>query len=159
MKKLFITLTAIGISLSAFAQTELTGSWTFKEQASISGKLYGNGSPKNIKISNTGKSLTIDKVTAAGDGKEVSTSETVNIDGSASNGLTVSKYKKIMTLKKDGDKYVEFTIISDPADDKKIMHKVTDTWSVEDGELILNRKDENLTNGEVWESKATYTKD
>lgn len=158
MKKIFISLTAIVISANAFAQTELSGFWTFDKQESISGKLYSNGSPETVKISLDGSNLNIEKSTAVGDGTYTKANETLVLDGKASEVITASKRKKVITLKKEGNKYIEFAILYNATDPTKIDRKVTDTWSVEEGQLVLDRKDENLTNGETWESKATYSK-
>jgi preprotein translocase subunit SecF len=42
--------------------------------------------------------------------------------------------------------------------DDKLDFKNTDTWTLGTDKLILDRKNENYTNGETWESKATYEK-
>jgi mannose-6-phosphate isomerase-like protein (cupin superfamily) len=79
-------------------------------------------------------------------------------DGKAFEMTTSSKRKKIVTIKKEGNTYIESALYYSAADNTKMDHKTTDTWSVENGQLILDRKDENLDNGETWESKATYEK-
>ncbi len=158
MKRIFTTLFAISISLTAFAQSELVGTWSFQEQESISGKLYINGSPKSVKITAAGNNLSFEKVTAGPDGQDYKVAEIVSLDGKPLEVITASKRKKVITLKKDGNSYSEASILYNAADTSKIDHKTTDTWSVVNGQLILDRKDENMVNGEVWESKATYSK-
>lgn len=157
MKKIFITLTAAAISFNTFAQSELSGFWTLQNKESISGKLYSNGAPETVKFSMDGNNLAIEKSTAAGDGTFSKSNEVVSLDKPAET-TTASKRKKVITLKKDGSTYVEYAVLYNAADATKADHKVTDVWSIENGQLVLDRKDENLVNGETWELKAAYSK-
>jgi hypothetical protein len=158
MKKTITTLAALAISCLTYAQSELSGNWTFQKQESISGKLYSNGSPETIKINVDGSNVIIEKSTAVGDGTYTKISETVSLDGKAFETVTASKRKKVITLKKDGTKYIEYAILYNVSDPTKIDRKVTDTWSIENGQLLLDRKDENIEGNNTWESKATYSK-
>jgi len=158
MKKTIITIAAIAISLSSFAQSELSGKWSFQEQESISGNLYSNGSPKTIKISVNGSAVIFEATTATASGTDATTRDTLKLNGAAFQTFTPSKRKKVISIKKAGSSYTVFTTVYNAAEPTKVDHKVTDTWSIENGQLMLDRKDENLTNGEVWESKASYSK-
>ncbi|NCI51334.1 hypothetical protein GWC95_15505 [Sediminibacterium roseum] len=147
------------VVFSAFAQkADFTGNWVFVEQESISGNLYSNGSPKQINISQTATVVNLDKITMGANNTDFTVSEKLTKDGRAVELTTASKRKKTITTtwSNDGNSFVCFTTISSPDDAGKLERKVTDTYSLEYGSLILQRKDENLTNGEVWESKAVY---
>ena len=39
---------------------------------------------------------------------------------------------------------------------RKVEIKYTDMYHIENDQLVLVRKAENMVNGEVWESKSTY---
>jgi hypothetical protein len=147
-------------SLASKAQTDFTGGWSFNNQQSISGTLYSNGSPKQIVIRQKEKMMFIQKVSTNADGADYTTVDTLSFDGKPFKSTTLSKRYKETTFQwndsKDG-----FTTIGtafNPADKTKADMKTTDRWSIENDQLVLVRKAENFTNGEVWESKATYDK-
>jgi len=160
MKQLTILFTALLLTTAAFAQkTDFSGNWSFTEQSSISGKLYSNGSPKAIKITLTATAITLEK-TSAGASGDVTTSETVSLDGKPFETVTpTTKRKKVITIAwSSNSALTEIASLYNATDPAKLDFKTTDTYTVENGELVLDRKTENFTNGETWESKANYSK-
>jgi len=141
------------------AQTNLSGSWAFKEQQSVSGTLYSNGSPKTVLVEQDAKAISITKVTAGSD-SDVTSTETVSFNGQPFVTATPSKHKKTITGQWSTDKksFTEITLVFDATDSSKLYFRTTDTWSLDGSELVLDRKAENQANGEIWESKATYNK-
>ena len=86
---------AFGLT-TAFAQktSAFSGNWNFKNQESISGQLYSNGVPSKINISEAKDNLTLEKVTASGDGQEITTTEILPVNGKSFETVTSSKRKK-----------------------------------------------------------------
>jgi hypothetical protein len=161
-----LTLKVFSVSVCIFAgiplihaQTDFSGSWTFKIQESISGNLYSNGSPKSVLIEQDAKAISITKVTAGSDG-DVTTTETVSFNGQPFATTTASKRKKAITGQWSTDKksFTEIALVFDATDSTKLYFRTTDTWSFENGALMLDRKAENQSNGEIWESRAIYDK-
>jgi hypothetical protein len=158
--KVVSILFLVCLAATAYSQkADFSGDWIFKDQQSISGKLYSNGVPKEIKATQKTDAITLEKTTAGANG-DVTITETVPFDGKPFETLTASKKKKTVMITWDpSQKSLTETIqIYSPADTNKVDHKDTDTWSLEDGNLVLTRKDENFTNGETWEEKAVYGK-
>jgi hypothetical protein len=158
--KVVATLISIVAGMGvATAQTDFSGSWIVKGQESVSGKLYSNGSPKSLTIKQDDKNIILTKTTAGQDG-DVTSTETFGFDGQPYEMTTPSKRKKVMTGTWSSDKksLTEIVQFYNATDSNKLFHLVTDVWSLEGGELVLDRKDENKENGEIWESKATYNK-
>jgi hypothetical protein len=140
-------------------QINLSGSWAFKEQQSVFGTLYANGSPKTVVIQQEADAISLTKITAS-TGSDVTTTETVTFDGKPAESTTASKRKKLITGSWSSDKksFIEMALVYDAVDSTKLFFRTTDTWSLDNGSLILDRKAENQANGEIWESKATYDK-
>jgi hypothetical protein len=153
---LFVTLLAC---TTVQAQVNLSGSWALKDQQSVSGTLYANGSPKTVVIQKETKSILIEKVTAGND-SDVTTTEIVSLDGAPTATTTASGRKKIITgqWSSDQNTFIEVSLVYEAADSTKLYFRTTDSWSLENGSLLLDRKAENQANGEIWESKATYDK-
>jgi hypothetical protein len=158
---LFTFLVALFLfnTVVAFAQkNDISGTWVFKDQQGISGRLYINGSPKQVTVKQDGGGIKLESITSTGD-KDTTTTESFG-----SNNLFETKTprgrKKVITLKwsDDGKSFKETTNIYSLTDSGKLDFKNTDTWAVDNGELILDRENENYTNGEIWESKATFEK-
>ena len=163
LKKLILSgLTSILFS-SVFSQTDFSGSWSFKDQQSVSGNLYANGSPNKIQITHMKTNISIQKVTAKGDGTDIMTSDAnIGFDRIAVEGKTSSNRINFLIVEWSADykSFMETTNIYSLTDAGKVDFKVTDTYSLSDDGKTLNldRKDENNTNGEIWESIATYEK-
>ena len=159
LSRIVVVVSLVAVTGRGHAQTNLSGSWTFKDQQAITGTLYSNGSPKSVTIVQGAGSIQITKVTA-GDGGDVTTSETITFDGQPFQTTTASKRKKTTAGQWSSDKitFTEIALVYDASDSTKLYFRTTDTWFLENGELVLDRKAENQANGEIWESKAVYDK-
>lgn len=147
------------ISGLAYAQSpSLTGTWNFKSQESISGNLYANGSPSKVTISINGADQKMDYLTS--DGQNDVPSSEIFTGGEPFETKTPMGRKKVVVLTRSADKssFTEVSSIYSPTDASKLDFKNTDVWTLSDGKLVLDRKKENYTNGETWESKAIYEK-
>jgi hypothetical protein len=161
MKRLLSVCTAVLVTAIVYAQkTDFSGTWTLKDQRSISGTLYSNGVPKQIKVTQTNDALMLETTTANAQGQDVTTVEDLAFNGEKFETTTASKRKKSVALNwdKDGKTFTHTADLSQIADTSKVEIRYTDTWRVEDGKLILLRKAENFSNGEGWESKSIYQK-
>lgn len=159
MKKSTFVLVACILSMSVFAQkSNFSGNWIFKEQESVSGKLYVNGSPKQISIKQKEGTIDFEKVSAGANG-DVTTKETVEV-GKAYDYVSATKRKRSISItwSAGGDSFTTVTKLFKDEAGTQLFHIVTDTYTLEYGGLVLKRKDENKENGEVWESKALYEK-
>lgn len=137
---------------------DLSGNWNFTEQESISGKLYSNGSPKSFKITQSAAQVIIEQTTAGANG-DVTVSSTLPFNGKAFETKTGTGRKKLITLTWNGTSgYTTVTSIYNAADPTKLEFKTTDIYTIDNNQLVLQRKAENFMNGEVWESKAYYEK-
>lgn len=159
-RSIFVSAICALFSMTSIAQTDFSGTWVFKDQQSISGNLYSNGVPKQITITQADKSMIIEKITAVGDGADATATDTLKFDGKPFKSITASKRNKATTLAWDASKNSFITIATafNPTEKTKADFKTTDTWSIENDQLVMIRKSENFTNGEVWESKGIYEK-
>lgn len=161
-------LTRIGIlALALFStaatvrtqKTDFSGTWQFREQESITGTLYSNGSPTQLKIAQKSTEIAIAKTSADENGKDVTSTDSLNFEKPLEK-ITKSKRKKRITLEwtADGKGFTQTTTIYTAADHSKKEFTYTDKFSMDNGNLLLLRKVENFENGESWESKAIYEK-
>jgi hypothetical protein len=161
MKRITTIAAALLFAAFSFAQkTDFSGTWNLKDQKSISGTLYSNGVPNQIKIIQTKDALSLETTTANGQGQDVTTTESLAFDGKKFETTTASKRKKSISIAwdKDGKTFIRASDLSQTTDTSKVEIKYTDTWSIDGGKLILLRKAENFSNGEEWEAKAIYEK-
>ncbi len=160
MKKQALVAGIVLFGMSACAQkTDFSGIWVFEDQQSISGNLYSDVSPTQMKVEQKGDEIAIEKTTSAGNG-DVTTNETVTFDGKPFQTTTSSGRKKRITIKWSDDQKMltEITALFSTLDNGKEDYRITDRWSLENGKLVLLRKDENLIIGEVLEVKLFYDK-
>src|SRR5450631_4335906 len=88
---------------ATYAQSKnFTGTWSLSDQQSISGTLYSNGVPKQIKVTLNDSSLNMEKTTANSD-QDVTIMEKANLDGKPTATITSSKRKKVVTIRRDND--------------------------------------------------------
>jgi hypothetical protein len=161
MKELFSIAFVMLCAFTGVPQkTDFSGTWILKDQKSISGTLYSNGVPKQIKILQNSDALTLESTTSNAQGEDVTTTESLPFDGKKFETTTASKRKKtsILSWDKDGKTFTRTSDLSQTTDTSKIEIKYTDIWSLDGGKLILLRKAENFNNGEEWEAKAIYEK-
>jgi len=160
MKKPALIAGIVLFSMAAYAQqTDFSGTWVFGDQQSISGNLYSDVSPTQMKVTQKGDEIVIEKTTSAGNG-DVTTNETLTFDGKPFQTTTSSGRKKRITIKWSDDQKIltEITALFSTLDNGKEDYRITDRWSLENGKLVLLRKDENLIIGEVLEVKLFYDK-
>lgn len=140
-------------------KTDFSGTWAFKDQESISGNLYSNGSPKQIKITQKEQEIFIEKTSADENGKDLTSTDSLKYNAPFEK-ITKSKRKKVITIEwtADGKGFTQITTIYTAADHSKAEFAYTDTYSMDNGHLILTRRAENFENNESWESKSTYEK-
>ncbi len=156
--KYILTAAIAWIAITSNAQQQdFAGTWKLKEQKTISGTLYSNGVPKEMTITQTGNIITIDKVTA-GDGTDIKSSETPGTEAKPFEIITPAKRKKLITITWNDKGFVEIANLYSAADNTKLELTYTDIFTIENGELILIRKAENLFNGETWQSRSNYEK-
>ncbi len=158
LKIIFSLFFSIYATVCIGQNKDFSGNWNFKEQESISGKLYSNGSPKSFKITQSPAQTVIEQTTAGASG-DVTSSTTLGFDGKAFETKTGTGRKKVVSLSWNGTSgYTTVTSIYNAADPSKLEFKTTDIYTIDNGELVLQRKAENFMNGEVWESRAYYEK-
>lgn len=141
-------------------RADFSGTWKFKEQASITGNLYSNGSPRQIKITQKDKDIVIEKTATDENGKDVTGTDSLNFDKGVFEKITKSKRKKRITIQwtEDGKGFTEITTLYTAADHSKPEFTYTDQFSLVGGNLVLIRKAENFENKESWESSSIYEK-
>lgn len=159
--KVILTAVALFAATTIFAQkTDFSGTWLFQGQESISGNLYSNGSPKKVKITQEASKVSLEKTSDRGDGTEVVLTDVVGFDGKGTETIGASKRKKVVSLSwsVDDKTFTSTVMVYSAADNTKLERVQRDTYSMDEGKLIIDRRDENKTNDETWESKAVYTK-
>lgn len=159
MKRFSFFILAVCCTIAAHAQNkDFSGAWNFSSQESVSGRLYSNGSPKKITIKQSGTDIILETITAGANG-DVSASLQLKFDGTPAETTTQSGRKKTVTVTWNGTgSFTTQSTVFNAADPAKKDFITTDIYTLEDGELVLQRKAENRMNGEVWESKAFYNK-
>jgi hypothetical protein len=153
---LIISWVLLGTTVQS-QQTDFSGTWEFDDQQVISGDVISDVSPSKMTITQTNDGISIEKMTSAGNG-DVVTHETVAFGGKPFQMTTASGGKKWITIRWSPDQksFSETTDLFSPSDSSKLEYKVTDTWSRDEGKLVLLRRDENLILGKVQESKLFY---
>lgn len=67
--KIILFFACLITGLTSIAQkTNFSGTWTLQDQQSISGKLYSNGVPKQIKVLQSANNIIIETTVAGSDG-------------------------------------------------------------------------------------------
>lgn len=159
MKTITLSICFALVSGLLTAQTNFSGKWLFDNQESISGKLYSNGSPKSFTVKQSEQDIMIEKTTTGTNG-DITSKETILIGGKVTQTTTASGRPRKSSIQFNADKtgFTQVTDIFNATEKTKLEMKITDEWKMENGKLLLTRKNENFTNGEVWESKAWYNK-
>lgn len=146
--------------ISGLGRTDFGGDWWLKDEVSLTGRLYSNGIPKEMTVVQYSDSISIVKISSGLTG-DVKANEILRFDGQLIESMSGSHKRKVTAMKwgdKDQKTFQEITRRYAVNDTSKLEHITTDTWSIENAELVLVRKDENLVNGEVWEEKGIYQK-
>jgi hypothetical protein len=160
MKRFCIGSGLLLVCLSAAAQsTDFSGKWLYRDQEIVSGNSIGDGTPTRMTVTQKSNAMDIVKLTEGGN-VDVTTTETVGFDGKPFQTKSQSGGRKLIAIKWSGDQktFTETTMVFSTSDSTKPEYRVTDTWSMENGRLVLHRKDENLMIGDVVESRLFYEK-
>lgn len=165
-RRLLVFLGTMALALLCIAatvttqKTDFSGTWKFREQQSITGNLYSNGSPRQIKITQKDKEIAIEKIAVDENGKDMINTDSLNFDKGAFEKITKSNRKKRITIQwtEDGKGFTSVTTIYAAADHTKPEFRMTDQYSLVGSNLVLMRKAENFENKESWESSSIYDK-
>jgi hypothetical protein len=97
---------------------------------------------------------------ATGNGTNFTLFDTLNFDAGILQSRGDYYVKKVKFLEWSEDKQSLKTNVEIFAmgNDDKMEHKQTDTYSMENGKLVLDRKDVYFKYREAWESKTFYEK-
>lgn len=150
-KQITITLIFLLASFTLYAQqNNFTGTWELKTKESISGTLYINAFAEEMHLTQNKDEIT------SGTNSKTTVSEAKPFET-----IPSSKEKEVLTIKWNAD-HTGFTKVLkayDASDNGKLIYQQTDIYSMDNGELLLDRKAENPINGETWEAKAVYDKE
>lgn len=159
--KIFSTTATLLFAITAMAQqTDFSGTWKLKDSKSISGTLYGNAVPKQIKVSQTKELLTFETNEESQFPTDIVGTEKLPLSGKSVDTTLGKKNRKKTTnakFEKDGAKCTRVCSLYEE-DGKTIYVTYTDVFSLDGGNLVLRRKGENFSNGEIWEAESVYEK-
>ncbi len=156
-----MAIAVIFLSATGYPQAiDFSGTWSVVGQTWISGKQYPNSTPKKIKLSQTKDRIIMESTYATGHGTNFTLIDTLNFDGRILQLKGDFYVKKVIFLKWSEDQQSLTTNVEIFAvgNDDKMEHKQTDTYSMEDGKLVLDRKDVYFIYRQAWESKTFYEK-
>jgi len=157
---LFINVLTIPVTVNYVKaqNASLNGNWNFKDQQSISGNIYENGSPKKAAITQNGDRLKLTTTISTGDLDSTFTEALSIMPFETITGRSHKKKVSVISWLPDHSGFTEISTIYSKDDSSKADYRNTDKWTLQHGQLTLDRKSENFINGETWESTATYTK-
>jgi hypothetical protein len=152
---------ALLLNATAFAQNNLSGTWTLQNKEHVSGPDYENALPKQIALHQQADSLIMESVYAEDD-KDVSSRQALAMNGQPLTYIgPKSNRKYVKSLKWNADKkgLVLTIVIYVPDNPNEVDFTRVETLSLSpDGkQLILNKKSVE-TRSETWESKGVYVK-
>jgi hypothetical protein len=162
MNKIFGISIALLSSFTLCAQkADFSGTWRLSDIKSLSGKLYANAVPKELRIAVSRDSLVFQT-----EEDNLFPTDIVGRESYAQNGaVTQSSFgkknrKKAARLQwnKEGNQCIRTSSLYQE-DGKNIYVTYTDTISREGDHLIVQRRGENFANGEVWECWSAYEKE
>ena len=141
-------------------RTNFSGNWVAAGYQSISGKVYSNGAPKQLKAIQNDSQVIIETVTAGSNGAaDILATQTLGFDGNKFESKTPSGRTKVTRLTWNGS--IGFTTVSElySANDlSKLDMRITDIWTLSNGKLQIQRKREITEGNEVSESITWYEK-
>lgn len=161
MKKILFAAVLCVSAFAVNAQVNFTGNWTadIENIEYVSGNHYFNGSPGKLVIKQLNDNVTLELFGIDAERQIISTgrTEVLTIGGKVTESASSDGSIRKTTIQWGSDKSSLIRVNEMFGTDKKTLQKrITDTWKIEDGKLILQRHDENFTNGDVWEQKVTY---
>lgn len=146
--------------VNGFAQQQFSGNWKTKTLTHISGPKYGNAIQSSMQVSVSSDSIIIETVTPGGGGKTTTGRQVYSLDGKAFTSTSATskrKYIKTYALSVDKNTMTLTTVFYVPEKDNEIDFTRVETWTIENGQLILNKKSIE-TRSETWEVKAVFEK-
>lgn len=150
-KQISITVLFLLASFTLYAQQpDYSGTWQLKTKESISGPLYSKTISEELHLVQNK-----DEITSGTDTK------TTVSEFKPFEKIMPSKEKDVLTIKWNADHtgFTKVLKVYDAPDYSKMTYMQTDVYTLDNGELLLDRKAENPVNGETWEAKAVYDKE
>jgi hypothetical protein len=165
IKVSFILLTVLSILChtdAVFSQkTDFTGNWEIREKTSVSGVLYENGVPKQIKTTQNPEIIIIEKINTNQSGLDYTTADTVSLNGKVSESITPQKRKKSIMIKWSDETKVltQTSNFSYPDNENNVAYTITDIWKLsESGESLMLLRTMTSPKSDGWSIKAVYNK-
>ncbi len=151
-----IIIIVLFLSLTGFTQAiNFSGTWTVTGETWISEKKVSNFTPKKIKLLQTTDRIVMESTYA-----NFTLFDTLNFDVRIlqSRGDFYVKKLKFLAWSDDQQSLTTNLEIFVIGNDDKMDHKQTDTYNMEEGKLVLDRKDVYFLYRKAWEVRAFYEK-
>lgn len=142
-------------------QTDFTGNWEIQEKTSISGVLYENGVPKQIKTIQKPDIIIIEKMNTNQSGADYTTADTISLNGKVCESITPQKRKKSILIKWSDESKVltQTSNFSYPDNENNVAYTITDIWKLsESGETLTLIRTLASPKSDGWSIKAVYIK-
>ncbi len=166
MKKSTIAVCALAcgllLNMTAWGQSNFSGSWTMQNKEPIAGLDYDNSIPKEITFHLQKDSLIIESLNAGKDETTVSSRHAVAMNGQPVTSTSATSLRKLVkTLKWLNDKKAfELTTVYYRVDNPTVVDATrVEIWSLSTDDKQLNvHKKSTETQSDNWEVKGSYTK-
>ncbi len=162
MKKRFLTMLAIVLT-TCFVngqQTNFSGTWKNLELEMVSGIQYSNAVPTKIKITQTKDSIKLERTDVGSDG-EVTSTETLSLNGKASTRVTKTSKRTISstaTWSNNGNTLTLVSIYSYAEKPKEAEYTNTEVWELSSDGMLTITKTSDAAVTDDWTIKAFYSK-
>lgn len=159
-----IRFLVIGLLLhaTAFAQNNVSGTWTLQSKQHVLGPEYANALAKQIIINQQTDSLIIETISVGAEGQELSNKQVVALDGKPLTTTSATSGRKLVrSLKWNTDKkgLVLTTVFYVAGNPNEVDFTRVETWSLSpDGKQLNIQKRSVETRSETWEVKGVYEK-
>jgi hypothetical protein len=159
-----IRFLVIGLLLNAnvIAQNNVSGTWALQSKQHVTGPQYVNALPKQMTITQQADTLIIESINIGSDGQDVSSRQTVAMDGKPATIISSkTKIKYVKSLKWNADKkgLVLTTVFYVDDNPSEVDFTRVETWSLSpDGKQLNIQKRSVETRSETWEVKGLYEK-
>jgi hypothetical protein len=157
---LFIGMLMFTLTLT-FGQTNISGTWTLQSKQHVLGPEYLNALAKQITLHQTADSLIIEMIGIDGNGQEVSSRQSVAMNGQQVTGISATNRNYVKSLKwAPGKKdLVVTTVFYMPGNSAEVDFTRVETFSLSpDGKRLNIHKKSVETRSETWEVKGVYDK-
>ncbi|AXY74766.1 hypothetical protein D3H65_12570 [Paraflavitalea soli] len=146
---------------TAFAQSDLSGTWALQNKQHVSGPDYANALPKQITINKQADSLIIESVNMGAEGQDVTSKQAVAINGKSVTGVSPSQRRLIRSIKWTEDKkgLILTTVFYRVGNPTEIDFTRIETLSLSaDGKQLNIDKKSEETQSETWQVKGVYAR-